>query len=230
MKKRIRIQGILIFFAMSATIFLSRYLFPDRQNYLSDKFFEISGIGLILVGFLFRIVARGYKEEQSECGGRLIKGGPYQLMRNPMYFGTLLIGTGVIASIFEWWVFLFFIIIYSMIYFPQVKNEENVLSARFGTEYSDYCSGTPRYLPNISLMVKRLPACMFFKWAWVKKESVSLASVLALVIFIHAWQYSRLFGLQVYGKEILKSVITVIAGISGIIVIFHGKENNTTIK
>jgi protein-S-isoprenylcysteine O-methyltransferase Ste14 len=229
MKKRIGIQGTLVFLSIILTVFLSKDLFPNWKKEAPDKIFDILGFIIILLGFLFRIVARGYKQDNSSGGARLIKEGPYELMRNPMYFGTLLIGLGVTSVVFQWWVFLLFLTVFFLIYFPQVKSEESLLSSRFGKEYEDYRKSTPRYFPNPCLIIKRSRQCIFFKWQWIKKELVSLVGIVSLVIFAEAWQDARLFGKE-YFNEILESIATVSVVIVIIILFFHEKENSRRTK
>ena len=108
MKKRIGIQGFLLFLAMLMSVLLSKVIFPKWQQKILDEVLNCIGISVILTGFLFRISARGYKSEGSDNGKKLITDGPYSLMRHPMYFGTLLIGAGSILVLFAWWTFLLF--------------------------------------------------------------------------------------------------------------------------
>lgn len=230
MKKRIGIQGALVFLAIILTFFLSKYLFPNWKEEAPDKICDILGFIVILLGFLFRIVARGHKQENSSGGARLIKDGPYELMRNPMYFGTLLIGLGVTLVIFQWWVFLLFMTVFFLIYFSQVKSEEVFLSNRFGKEYDSYRETTPRYFPNPCLIIQKRRQCIFFKWPWIKKELVSLLWIVSLVIFAEVWQDARLFGSQEYWKETIESIGTVIIVVTIIIFLFHGKENSGRTK
>lgn len=76
MKRRIRPQGILIFLAITLSIFLSKSLFPQWEKEALDKFLDALGIAIVLFGFLFRIMARGYKAEESPQGQTLITEGP----------------------------------------------------------------------------------------------------------------------------------------------------------
>jgi hydrogenase maturation factor HypF (carbamoyltransferase family) len=85
---------------------------PLIEDILDDTM-EIFGIALILLGQIFRVSGRGYKAEQSQQGQVLIEGGPYILVRNPMYLGILLIGLGIVLMLFNWWVICFFIIFFS---------------------------------------------------------------------------------------------------------------------
>ncbi|MBM3243381.1 MAG: hypothetical protein FJZ12_00890 [Candidatus Omnitrophica bacterium] len=63
---------------------------------------EIFGFSFVLLGQLIRISARGLKAENSQNGNRLIKKGPYSLVRNPMYLGIVLISLGVVLILFKW--------------------------------------------------------------------------------------------------------------------------------
>ncbi len=138
---------------------------------------------------------------------------------------TLLIGLGVIVEIFQWWVFLLFAVVYLLIYFPQVRSEENMLWRRFDKEYNSYCKATPRYFPKLFIKIKVIFRCLRFKWEWIKSERVSLIGTLGLVMFAEAWKDMRLFGWKGYLNEISEFIATVAIVIAGIILLFHEKEN-----
>jgi len=149
MKKRVRFQNFLIFLAMTASLLLSKFLFQNWKREALDEFFDALGVAILLFGFLFRISARGLKAGKSCNGKKLITDGLYSLTRNPMYFGTLLIGLGIVLVLFKWWVFLLFFSIFLLIYIPQINKEEKELSKYFGDEYRLYCEKVPRCFPNI---------------------------------------------------------------------------------
>lgn len=231
MKKRIGLQGFLIFSAVIATIFLSKYLFPVWKKGSTDEIFDFIGIFVLILGFLFRIAARGYKMECSGEGKNLIKAGPYRLMRNPMYFGTLLIGLGITLIIFQWWVFLVYLSAYLAIYLPQIKKEENLLRERFGQEFQDYCKTTPRFFPRIPFLFRQnLRECIFFKWSWIGRELISFLIVAVLVVFAESWKDAKLFGRKEFFKELVESIGVVIIYVVFTVVLFHGKENPASKK
>ena len=212
MKKRIRIQGILIVTAIILIIVLNKFIASPWKKKSLDEFLDISGIILVLSGFLLRIAARGYKEEKSCAGKNLVIDGPYGLMRNPMYFGTLLIGTGIIFVLFELWTIPIFLIIYCLIYIPQVKREEKVMSERFGDQYRNYCKVTPKYFPNIHYLLN-FKGYLSLKFSWIRKEFFSFITTILAVLAIEAWEDLRLFGYSALFKEVaeLLSVILVFA-------------------
>lgn len=224
MKQRIRIQGISIFLALLAVVFLSKFLFPQWKKEGVDEVLDILGIGIVLVGFLIRIAARGHKAEVSWNGRSLMSDGLYGLVRHPMYFGTLLIGLGIVFVLFEWWVFLIFLFIFLVIYAPQVRKEENALAKLFGGEYKFYCRKTPKYFPNINFFKANPRDCLFFKWAWLKKELPSLIVVSIIIIALETWQDIRFFGHAEFLKEALKFLLVVVFFI-GICSVFYKKEN-----
>ena len=225
MKTRIKIQAFFVFLAVILAVLLPKFLFPRWQEESLDGILDAVGIVLVLFGFLFRIAARGYKSEKSHEGSRLITDGPYAVMRNPMYFGTLIIGTGIIMIIFEWWTIFIFGLVFLLIYVPQVNKEQRELSIRFTDEYRRYCEKLPRYFPKISYLFKMdIRDYLSLKWGWIKKELPSLASVICAVIALEAWEDIRIFGHKYFFKEALKLFLTVISFIV-IIALVYRKKN-----
>lgn len=225
MKRRIRIQGFIIFMVVIASILLSKFLFPHWKKEILDEFLDALGIGIVLFGLLFRIAARGYKAEVSPDGKYLITDGLYSLMRHPMYFGTLLIGLGIVLVLFKWWVFFLFLPIFLLIYIPQIQQEENQLYRRFGNEYKTYCKRIPKYFPNIySLFKIDLRDYLFFKRVWIKREIPSLMGVIGIVIAIETWEDVKQFGYSEYTKELLEFSL-IIAIFVIIFILFYKKEN-----
>jgi len=193
MKIRIKIQGGLMFLGLGAVIMLSNFVFPHQRQVVLAGLLNAAGMGLILFGFLFRISARGYKEEKCVNGNTLVKDGPYAIIRNPMYFGTFMIGAGVVMMLLELWVFFLFSIVFLLIYIPQMKKEEKVLLERFGREYKEYCKITPKYFPRFDYLL-RINRYISLKPFWIKKEIVSLITTVIVVILIEIWECIRLFG------------------------------------
>jgi protein-S-isoprenylcysteine O-methyltransferase Ste14 len=81
---------------------------------------------------------------------RLVAGGLYRFVRNPMYFGVLM------ALLGEAWFFRSGALLeYAAIAFTWqhlfvVFYEEPALKRKFGESYSDYLARTPRWVPGIS--------------------------------------------------------------------------------
>lgn len=224
MKRRIKIQGFLLFLTMVITILLATFLFPHWKEENIDEFLDVVGIGFVLFGFLFRISARGYKAEKSSDGKRLIEEGPYSLIRHPMYFGTFLIGIGVVLVLFKWWVFVLFFLAFLFIYIPQIQREEKILFGFFGDAYKDYCKITPKYFPNIFSLFKINPKdYLSFRWPWVKKELHSLVITIGVIITTEMSEDIKLFGYGELKKELLELFLIVASFITIFFILFYKK-------
>ena len=205
MKKRVRFQNLLIFLALTASLLLSKFLLQSWKKEALDEVFDALGVTILLFGFLFRISARGLKAGKSCNGKKLITDGLYSLIRNPMYFGTLLIGVGIVLVLFKWWVFILFLSIFLLIYIPQINKEEKELSKYFGDEYRLYCEKVPRYFPNVLALFRiDVRDYLFLEWSGVKKELPSLIGVIIVVTAIEIWEDVRAFGYSEYVKELLE--------------------------
>jgi protein-S-isoprenylcysteine O-methyltransferase Ste14 len=219
MKKRIKIQRTLILLAVIFTILLSEIVLPRWGTETFDEFLDVLGICLVLLGFLFRISARGHKEENSGEGTKLVKDGPYFLMRHPMYFGTLLIGTGIVFVALEIWTLILFLAVFLFIYIPQIQREEKALSKRFGNEYDDYCKTVPRYFPRMNVEVGNR---LILKSSWFKKEFLSFIAVVGAILGVEIWEDIEAFGYRAFPKEFLE--LLVIMGAFFMIIVFLRKR------
>lgn len=209
MKPRIKIQGLSIFISVVITIFLHKMLFPQWKGRLWNELFNFLGIVLVLFGFLFRVCARGYKEEKSSQGRSLVKDGPYALIRNPMYFGTLLIGVGIISLLFQFWTIFLFLAVFLLIYIPQVRKEEALLAAMFKEEYREYSKAVPGYFPRIRSLLNPL-AHLSLKLSWVEKELSSFIWTWIAIVAIEIWEDARLFGPAELIKKPLELVFIIL--------------------
>ena len=115
---------------------------------------------------------------------RLVADGPYRYLRNPLYFGNILlaIGFGLMASRIG-----FFILVLGIFAFDYrlILREEAAISATQGDSYRAYCAAVPRLLPAIR---PRLPSggatpnwkdgflgVFCLSWKWRTRSSVKIA-------------------------------------------------------
>ncbi len=190
MKKRIKIQGFLIFTAIVIVVVFYKYLLPGPANNITEITFNIIGAALFLLGYFLRVVARGYKAELNPDGKILVTKGPYAITRNPMYLGTLLIGLGVILLILSWWLAAPFLAIYLLIYMPQIKKEEKKLRDFFQGAFINYCKDTPKFFPTIKSLMHP-DSRIKLKLIWAKKEFPSLAASFLFVAGVKIWELLR---------------------------------------
>jgi protein-S-isoprenylcysteine O-methyltransferase Ste14 len=109
-----------------------------------DLWSILVGVGLTLIGLLIRTWACGHLEKEK----KLTTSGPYRYTRNPLYFGNLLIGLGVVIGSQSWWVlgcaFVVFVIFYPVIIFSEKQKMEEL----FPMEYPEYKKLVPLFFPS----------------------------------------------------------------------------------
>jgi protein-S-isoprenylcysteine O-methyltransferase Ste14 len=189
MKKRIKFHGFLIFLSVIFIAVFPDYFLSRGHTGLKGALLNLLCGFFILWGYFIRISARGLKSELNPDGKTLVSAGPYKVMRNPMYFGTFLIGAGLTLMLFRWWVVLGFLIVYLAIYLPLIAGEERVLLVRFKEDFKSYCGRTSRFFP------RNLAFGLPVKPEWIREELLSSLTPLAAMIFaIRAWADFKFFG------------------------------------
>jgi protein-S-isoprenylcysteine O-methyltransferase Ste14 len=188
-KKRLKTNGIIIFAAFLLLIIFHKAFLRNSALTLPEILAAVSGLVLIIIGQMLRACARGYKADNSRQGKALIKGGPYALVRNPMYLGILLIGLGMVIALFKWWLAVVFICIFILRYITLMFTEEKKLNALFPGEYADYQKRVPRIIPSVVYLFQHNPREYFpLKVSWVKKEVGTMLAVLFATIIIWIWK------------------------------------------
>jgi len=78
----------------------------------------------------------------------IVETGPYALCRNPLYLGTMLIGTSEAAFLKSGWFLLSFVSLILFYVMTVIPGEERKLYSRFGSDFQDYCERVPRWWPR----------------------------------------------------------------------------------
>jgi protein-S-isoprenylcysteine O-methyltransferase Ste14 len=103
------------------------------------------GIWFIVAGLIVRLWSNGYAIKTVA----LTTSGPYSLVRNPLYLGTILITMGFMIMLNTAYAGLIFVIILLAVYYRTIKSEEKALTARFGQAYLDYKRKVPMLMPTV---------------------------------------------------------------------------------
>jgi len=147
----------------------------------------------VLFGELIRLWANGYVGHmkvnwtEHERGqpkiGRLITAGPYAFIRHPLYFGSLLIGLGVLVIAGNGWLALVAPVLLVMVYRRKVIEEEEALHHERLQEFEPYQRAVPRWLPTWRRYPQR-----HGQWSWqgilASKELKTLAWVVILLVLL----------------------------------------------
>lgn len=210
MKKRIRINGVIIFLVILVIALFPKLFFKKVSVIPLDEIAELFGIALMLLGQIVRVSARGYKSEYSQNGHALIQGGPYALVRNPMYLGIILIGFGIVLILFKWWVVCIFLLFFVIRYLLLIFKEEKKLSFAFAPTYQNYCREVPRLMPSLRLLFAQgLGRYLPLKIAWLKKEIGSILAVLLITLAIESWEDITKEGVREYFQEAVGIIIII---------------------
>jgi protein-S-isoprenylcysteine O-methyltransferase Ste14 len=78
---------------------------------------------------------------------RIIRSGPYRLIRHPGYLGTCLVWSSAGLAMQNTDVFICATVLILLAYFYRIKNEEHMLVRQFGKDYQDYINHSWRLIP-----------------------------------------------------------------------------------
>jgi len=105
------------------------------------------GTFLIMAGEFFRIWGSGYLQKEQ----KLCTGGPYRMIRHPLYLGSLMIAAGfaiLSGSVLLW---LLIILYFTVCYYPTIVYEEDILAAKFSDDFKRYTAIVPAFYPTLKL-------------------------------------------------------------------------------
>jgi protein-S-isoprenylcysteine O-methyltransferase Ste14 len=141
---------------------------------------------LILPGLLIRGLASGHVRKNEA----LATSGPYAYTRNPLYFGSLLMGIGFAVASRSLAIGIILILMFFAIYLPVIRGEERFLRERF-PQFDEYARQVPRMLP-------RLPA----------RSAAEPESRFSFALYLQHREYNALLGaLVVTAVLVLKMML-----------------------
>ena len=117
----------------------------------------IQPVGLVLLiwGYLQDRLVRGYRKARGGGGpgiekppDRIVTGGVYRYLRNPMYLGHLIFMAGL-AITFSSWLALALLVFHAGWFHLRVLDDEQRLESQFGESYRAYKSRVKRWIPGV---------------------------------------------------------------------------------
>jgi protein-S-isoprenylcysteine O-methyltransferase Ste14 len=104
----------------------------------------LAGLALSFLGLAVRSWAAGHLKKEKE----LAVSGPYRHTRNPLYFGNIIIGTGMAVGCRSWIVWIV-LAAYFLVFYPVVISvERDRMRALFTEAYAAYEKAVPALLPS----------------------------------------------------------------------------------
>ncbi len=154
----------------------------------------VVGLVIAVAGELIRLWGVSWAGSETRTTGGvggtyLVISGPFAHVRNPLYVGNILmyLGLGIMSmSLFPYLqivAILFFIMQYQFI----VKEEEEFLIKKFGTDYQKFLQNVPRFFPRVTeYKDASLPQPNYSLTAGLKSETRTLQAfgIVALLIVI----------------------------------------------
>jgi len=140
----------------------------------------VPGLALGLSGLLIRAWAAGHLRKHQE----LTVSGPYRWTRNPLYLGSLIMGSGLCLASGIFWLVLVFIPLFVMIYLPVMKREEDELSNSAGEDYLEYKNLVPLFIPGIPSRMPLKPAGFSIDWFIRNREYNAVTGFLIISAYL----------------------------------------------
>jgi len=122
-------------------VLVAAFAFLSRPNSVSLAI----GLPIAILGILLRAWAAGHLAKNQT----MARSGPYAMVRNPLYVGTLIVAGGLVIAAREWVLGLLFAAVFLLVYLPVIELEEQHLRKLF-PEYADYAREVPMLLPRPS--------------------------------------------------------------------------------
>ncbi len=127
----------------------SKFFFPSRW---SDTVFWI-GLCIMVLGFGLRIWAviilgTSFRTTvETHADQRVVKSGPYRLVRHPSYSGLILMCCGYGIAVQNWLSLAFAFVLPLIALLYRIHIEESVLVSSLGSDYEKYQSETKKLVP-----------------------------------------------------------------------------------
>jgi protein-S-isoprenylcysteine O-methyltransferase Ste14 len=123
------------------------FLLAAFYFYYSDPSWEslAAGGSVALLGLMIRAWATGHLRKND----RLAVSGPYAFTRNPLYFGSFLIGIGFSLAGRDNDILIVFLVCFAVLYGPVMQQEIETLKHLFPEQYRSYQENVPLFFPRI---------------------------------------------------------------------------------
>jgi hypothetical protein len=130
------------------------------------------------------LVVRGLAASRlAKHEGLLTTGGPYALTRHPLYLGSAVVASGLLAAAHSWLGAVLGATYFAVFYPAAIRREERKLHARYGSAYVEYAARVPPFWPRFGLS---RPVRLEWSWALYRRngEYQSAAGVLLAVTLL----------------------------------------------
>lgn len=110
----------------------------------------LAGSAILLWSFWNFLRQGGGTPSPTDPPEELVAVGFYRYVRNPMYFGILMMLTGYFLWFGYWSLLLYCALVFLLTHLFIVLYEEPTLKRKFGASYEEYLTRVPRWIPRLS--------------------------------------------------------------------------------
>jgi protein-S-isoprenylcysteine O-methyltransferase Ste14 len=141
------------YFGITVALVIARV--PGLRDYADNWWTLGSGVAIVLAGAALRdwailSLGRYFRRVVTiEPGQRIVRRGPYRVLRHPSYTGILLILSGFGLTFGSWVSAGAALLIGFAGILPRIRVEESALAQAFGSDYREYANSTDRILPHV---------------------------------------------------------------------------------
>ena len=147
------IIALALYLGIAAALAVARV--PGLRAYADNWWTFGSGLAIALAGAALRdwailSLGRYFRRDVTiEPGQRLVRRGPYRVLRHPSYAGMFLILAGFGLAFGSWAGAAVALLIVVAGTVPRIRVEERALAQAFGADYAHHASSTARVLPRV---------------------------------------------------------------------------------
>jgi protein-S-isoprenylcysteine O-methyltransferase Ste14 len=192
-------------------------LIPSTAVFAEPLVAVVTGAGIALLGQILRIITIGYEyvirggKDRHVYAEKLITDGLYQLCRNPLYAGNLLIYSGVALTTNSLLCVVIAVPLYGFAYAAIVTAEEYFLRGKFGAAYERYVAAVPRWLPRLSALGETIGNGRFhWKRVLIKEYGTPFGWITAVFI-ISLWHLRLRAQVPIDESPLLTIVVAYVA-------------------
>ena len=145
--------ALAVYLGIAAALAIART--PGLRAYANNWWTLCLGLALVGAGVALRAWAilslgRYFRRTVTiEPGQRIVRRGPYRVLRHPSYAGIFLIFAGFGLALGSWVGAAVALLIIFAGTLPRIRVEERALLQAFGPDYADYANETARVLPHV---------------------------------------------------------------------------------
>ena len=160
---------------------------PFGEDTLLDDALEVSGYILLVAAGIGRLWCAAYISGNKKT--QLVVSGPYSLVRNPLYFFSLLGFIGAGFALESITVAVTLALIFTLTHVPAIRAEERNLKSLFGVDFAAYMEKVPRFFPRSLAMTQ--PDRLEFSPRLFNRAVWECALILLIFLLAHGLEWAH---------------------------------------